>query len=318
MADVTDAALVAAFDAALDAAGFGTPDVDAAAVAEAVRQLFDQHSGLRGDRQTEARLALLNPSLQVPASSVPTPLVATIDTPNGSDQPPAAQTPTQAVSNAIVASRFHVVTNQVGAPHDGFSENYAGDRELDGNRPIAVLVGQETAFWLTGLPADVTHSEILGAIRNTGRVYQLHINRPTGEHRYPAARLFFFSRDAAAAFEQNTENGFYVRNQRVRLDINRFNLQVFPLRRSRVLLIRGPAWLVSWEALQALLAPPNIRYYDIDRVFPLRAQRGGRMLLEVHFASFRAQAESAAVVVRRNWTRFGVSVQFGRDPCGDA
>ncbi|KAK5659341.1 hypothetical protein OQA88_1434 [Cercophora sp. LCS_1] len=199
-----------------------------------------------------------------------------------------------------------------------WSANYRGDQSRVSNIPADVQAGENISFWIRGLPETVTHSEILDRIRQTGRVYHLVINGPTDEHHTAAARLTFFSRQAAVTFADATMRGFWVRGYRTQVREDRIGVleRVYG---SRVIVITGPIHLVNWASLRALLVPPRLRFYHLDRVLPLRETRHPDLVeLEVHFASFRAQAEAASVIVRREWRPLGVTVRFGDDPCGNS
>jgi len=81
----------------------------------------------------------------------------------------------------------------------GFSPNYRGNPDLERNRSAAIPPDHNCSLFVTGLAPTTTTGELLGAIRDVGRVYATHINgpEPTRGHMTCAAKVVFFERAAA-------------------------------------------------------------------------------------------------------------------------
>ncbi|KAK4102839.1 hypothetical protein N658DRAFT_326356 [Parathielavia hyrcaniae] len=77
----------------------------------------------------------------------------------------------------------------------GVSPNYRGDCRMARNRPANIPADQNCSVWITGLPPNVTTNELLGAIRDTGRIWASVIHPPRNptwmDPRGPAARFVF-------------------------------------------------------------------------------------------------------------------------------
>ncbi|KAK1830983.1 hypothetical protein QBC39DRAFT_259705, partial [Podospora conica] len=198
---------------------------------------------------------------------------------------------------------------------------YLGDPRLAENYSADIPMEQSTSLFIKDLPADVTIPQILGAIRKTGKVYSLFLNPPTPPHTGSAAKLCFFTREAAATFFGNTRGGFLVNGHMATVIWNRVLLaeHVGPQydEASRVVIVQGPKDLVNAETIADIIAK-EIRLYDlvlvIETDYTLVTSKG-YWELEVHFGSFRAQGHSAFIVLNRALGEKGVKVSYGPDPC---
>ena len=215
-------------------------------------------------------------------------------------------------------------TNIVAAPNPAattMSAKYRGDPRLKDNYSAAISPGQSTSLFIKNLLADITVAQIFAHIRSTGKVYSLHINPPTPPHYGCAAKISFFAREAAAKFYNNTRGGFSVGGHHRAIVVwNRVLVAEHVGGRwdeaSRVVIVRGPREVVSRETVTNIIHR-EIRLYDLamvcETVYP--ALVDGFVELEMHFSSFRAQAQSAHIVLNRALRRKGVKISYGVDPC---
>jgi len=198
------------------------------------------------------------------------------------------------------------------------SDNYKGDLWIKRNHSAPITEEENCSFYLRGLPADVKITDILAAIRNTGKVWQCHVNPPTGPHRHSAAKLTFFTRESAQKFYADNKNGFSVGSHLADVLWNRIRVpeQIGgTAQKSRVVRIRGPWTFVNSDNIRRIL-DEGMKFYDVEKA--RQSVFGLEMVLELHFGSFRAQAEAAEILVQREalLKRInGVSIQFGIDPC---
>lgn len=202
-----------------------------------------------------------------------------------------------------------------------FSPNYQGNRALQRNAPANIPDNENCSLWLTNLPVDTTHHELLGALRGTGgRVYAVVINLPNpmlGQTR-AAAKVVFFERQAAATVHQRANEfggGLRVRGHEVRVGWNRVkSAAVEHPYRSRVLLIVGEPSFVNADALTAFFESKFV--FQMDEIVTHSVGVPGWLpsAVEYRFGSFRCQAESARIALLREKGHLCKSV-FVRDPC---
>jgi len=203
------------------------------------------------------------------------------------------------------------------------SNNYLGNRRLARNRSAPIVQNENCSLWMEHLPADVTHSEILGQIRNVGKIYQLHINAPNHNRTTRAAKITFFTRQSASAFYQATRGGFYVRPHSApgaSVEWNRVLVAEQVGRRalrSRVVVITGPTAFVNVHTIRGVLNSSNDYYYNIDRVYQ-RTHGATYRTIQLHFSSCRAEAEGAVALLHRAIAAngmMGCRMTYGTDPC---
>ena len=205
------------------------------------------------------------------------------------------------------------------ANNNDSNENYQGDASNPRNMSADIPEEDNCSFFITGLPSDLTMTELLGSLRNTGKIFQVTLNPPTGDFGTAAAKVIFFRKEDARRFLHQTHraSGFRVRDVLAQVKRNRIRVaeQKPPYSDfSRVVIIRGPAALVDMERSIRPILDERIRSYDIETY---RAERVGRNEAEltICFGSCRAQAHGARIVIGRELGRRGVTVEFGRDPC---
>ncbi|KAI6370100.1 hypothetical protein MCOR25_004271 [Pyricularia grisea] len=225
---------------------------------------------------------------------------------------------------------------------NGFSPNYQGDTSLANNRSANIPESESCSLFILGLPPTLTTTQLLGAIRNTGRVWASHINmpEPSRGHTTCAAKVIFFERAAAQRFyaAHQPHNGGFVTDPSsglppARVLWNRIRSAEVGAsnttaggggggpgsggNKSRVLLIYGPKRLVNEPSLTAYFA--SKMEFQIDRAFELAScvdlVTGQVMVLfEYRFGSFRCQAEAAKMSLSREF-KDEIKVWYGDDPC---
>ncbi|KAK4444914.1 hypothetical protein QBC34DRAFT_307968 [Podospora aff. communis PSN243] len=198
----------------------------------------------------------------------------------------------------------------------GFSPFYKGDTDILRNRSAEIPAEENCSLFITGLSPTTTTPQLLGAIRNVGRVYATHINGPEPDrgHMTCAAKVVFFERAAAERFYARFHTGFHIPahpNHTGRVVWNRIrSAEVDPNgRKSRVLLISGPKALVNETALRAYLSTKI--QYQVEAVIPLH-HATQRALIEFRFGSYRCQAEAARMALAREFKEYGVFCEFGK------
>ncbi|KAK0722058.1 hypothetical protein B0T26DRAFT_701176 [Lasiosphaeria miniovina] len=255
------------------------------------------------------------------------------------------------VFEPMVLRPHHTLSSQeaLGMMIQGFSPRYKGDPLLERNRSAAIPPDANCSLFVIGLAPDLTTRDLLAAIRDTGRVYATHINPPemSRGHATSAAKIIFFERAAAERFYNRfAADGFLPGNTGAlsttipttndpntlpttasapfysgRVVWNRIRSAETDAGgcKSRVLLISGPAALVSEPVLHAYFS--SKMEYQVDEVRHLGFadmgdQSGGhRALVEFRFGSYRCQAEAARMALSREFKEYGVVCEFGRDPC---
>ncbi|CAJ2501872.1 Uu.00g047250.m01.CDS01 [Anthostomella pinea] len=82
-------------------------------------------------------------------------------------------------------------------PHRRFEErfnpNYRGNPGDPLNQSVGIPLHMSTSLWVTGLPGDCTVHELLEPIRNIGKVYFVHINRPLATIPTSAAKIVMWT-----------------------------------------------------------------------------------------------------------------------------
>lgn len=202
----------------------------------------------------------------------------------------------------------------------GFSQNYRGDISVERNRSANIPDDMNCAVFITGLPPTIDVASLLGASRNTGRVFATVINTPMADAYRPtcAAKVVFFDRVGAERFYHQHGPGMRIPgypNYVGRVVWNRVRSAPFegPSYHSRVLVITGPLQFVNPDSLTVYFRSKFI--FDIDGIFDRGMTQDGRRIVEYRFGSYRCQAESAKMALSREWVANGVEVKFGRDPC---
>ncbi|RKU48901.1 hypothetical protein DL546_008782 [Coniochaeta pulveracea] len=205
---------------------------------------------------------------------------------------------------------------------NGFSPNYMGNIHIDKNKSANIPESENCSLWLTKLPPNLTYTDLLAVIRDVGRVYQTHINRPQPDkgHHTSAGKIVFFDRASAERFfERFADSGLVFPGYpgfTGRVAWNRVLAAAVDgpgtKELSRVLLISGPKEMVTAEYLTQYFR--SKLDFNIDCII----DHGGddyRATVEYRFGSFRCQAESAKMAVTREMARHNVQVWFWTDPC---
>ncbi|KAF3014218.1 hypothetical protein E8E14_008251 [Neopestalotiopsis sp. 37M] len=220
--------------------------------------------------------------------------------------------------------------HQTGRPTIYNSNNYKGNPRLPGNQSADILEEDSCALWITNLNLDPAraYSQLLGAIRDCGKVYACFINcpDPMSGHSTFAAKLVFFDAGGAKKLRSRALRGEFVVNGYV--PVVRYNrirtASQPPGPESRVLHIEGPSDIISQDKLDWLFNG-NFQFETED--VRILSEDAGRRRLEWRFGSFRCQAASAKKLIeeRRRAARgeprsilasWGhVNVFYGLDPC---
>ncbi|KAF4817322.1 hypothetical protein CGCTS75_v012419 [Colletotrichum tropicale] len=205
----------------------------------------------------------------------------------------------------------------------GISPNYAGDPTIERNRSADIPDSENCALWITFLPPDVTHREILAEIRNMGRIWSVVISgpEPAKNHYTAAAKVVFFELGAAQKFYAmscNPARRFKVRGHVTKVELNRIKTAQDNRRNnSRVLRIKGRPDVVNKDALTAYFKQKIT--FEVDEVITI-VMNEDMGDVEYRFGSFGNQAELAYLALQREYDVGGIhspywEVQYGHDPC---
>ncbi|KAH0438156.1 hypothetical protein CcaCcLH18_03423 [Colletotrichum camelliae] len=205
----------------------------------------------------------------------------------------------------------------------GISPNYAGDPTIERNRSADIPDSENCALWITFLPPDVTHREILAEIRNMGRIWSVVISgpEPAKNHLTAAAKVVFFELGAAQKFYAmscNPARRFKVRGNVTKVELNRIKTAQDNRRNnSRVLRIKGRPDVVNKDALTAYFKQKIT--FEVDEVITI-VMNEDMGDVEYRFGSFGNQAELAYLALQREYDVGGIhspywEVQYGHDPC---
>jgi len=215
----------------------------------------------------------------------------------------------------------------------GCSLNYNGEPENPRNLSANIPHSENCSLWLTGLPADVSYTELFVRLRGTGKIFATYINHasPENGHVTSAAKVTFFSFASAQALfnkfgRPESTRVARLRGRTVTVRMNRIKVSEYQTHGfgwedeagnepSRVLIITGPRLLVDVASLMAYFSQRF--FFELDQVVPL--QEGDIRSYELRFASFYCQARSAylALVKEPFFAQMGVTVRYGPDPCGE-
>ncbi|KAK4040355.1 hypothetical protein C8A01DRAFT_35593, partial [Parachaetomium inaequale] len=233
------------------------------------------------------------------------------------------------------------------------SANYRGDAAVASNRSADIPEEENCSVWMEGLPRNVTTYQLLGAIRNIGRVWQTHTVRPSGHHVTAAAKVTFFTAAAAQLMIARSRGGIRVQGYLATVLYNRTRVAepAEPADHTRVLtflerannragfvvdnlrararpdhnpvaeggdsgdpsVVAGPREIVTEQYMVAYFSR---RFeYKLDQIDPLVLGRSINVL-EFRFGSYRCQAQWAWRNIRDDphLAGRGVRVKFERDP----
>ncbi|RFN44451.1 hypothetical protein FIE12Z_11310 [Fusarium flagelliforme] len=210
---------------------------------------------------------------------------------------------------------------QVEAEVNIFSNNYKGEHTMRNASAMNLAPEENCALWLTNLPPDVTHNQLLAQIRNVGRIWCTVINEPDYErHDTAAAKVVFFTPGPAQLLlSKSLTQGLEVSGYPVRVTHNRVKYGEQPMvgAASRVLIITGKSTFVNAENLTEFFKERFV--FEIDEITPLIVQpsrvKGGRSVIEYRFGSFRCQAQMGKMALEKDRPLGFEKVEFGEDPC---
>ncbi|KAM5523617.1 hypothetical protein FOXYSP1_13960 [Fusarium oxysporum f. sp. phaseoli] len=202
-----------------------------------------------------------------------------------------------------------------------FSDNYKGEHNTRNASALSLTPEQNCALWLTNLPPDVTHHELLGQIRNVGRIWCSVINEPDWQrHETAAAKVVFFTPGPAQLLlSKSLTQGLSVRGFPVRVTHNRvkYGEQAIMGPASRVLIITGKSTFVNPSCLTEFFEERFV--FEVDEITELIVQgdasKGGRSVVEYRFGSFRCQAQMGKMALEKDRPQGFEKVEFGEDPC---
>ncbi|KAJ6788728.1 hypothetical protein PWT90_03926 [Aphanocladium album] len=202
-------------------------------------------------------------------------------------------------------------------PSTRFSDRYHG-MHTESNASAEHLTPEENAsLWVTNLPPDITHHELLGQIRYIGRIWCCFINGPDGmKHTTAAAKIVFFRPSAAQRMLQHSiVEGLKIRGFRAKVTQNRIKTGETIARGdddSRVLIVTGQTHFVNERTLTEYFTQRFV--FQLDEVKEL-IKGGGRAVLEFRFGSYRCQAQMGKISLEKDRPLGFEKAEFGEDPC---
>lgn len=198
-----------------------------------------------------------------------------------------------------------------------FSINYRGEHNSRNASSRDLAPELNCALWITKLPADVTHHELLSSIRNIGRIWCAVINEPDFErHLTAAAKVVFFSPESAQLLlDFSLSKGLVIRGLQAKVTHNRVKngAQSSVGNVSRVLIITGKSSFVNETSLTAFFESKFV--FQMDEVVPLITNVSGRSVIEYKFGSYRCQAQMGKMALEKDEPEGFEKVEFGPDPC---
>lgn len=211
----------------------------------------------------------------------------------------------------------HLNHHQYG-PLPSFSSRYCG-KHVDSNASADhLLPEQNCALWLTNLPPNITYSQLLGSIRNFGRIWCTYINEPNQrEHVTAAAKVVFFSPQAASAFVQacwSSASPLLIHGYHIKVAYNRIKYpeKSYAQGESRVLIVVGHPSFVNEDALLVFFRARFI--FQTDRIRTLW-YTPTCAVVEFSFGSYRCQAQMGMMALEKDRPAGFEKVYYGEDPC---
>ncbi|KAF4979587.1 hypothetical protein FZEAL_4216 [Fusarium zealandicum] len=202
-----------------------------------------------------------------------------------------------------------------------FSGNYRGEHSMRNASVEALAPELNCALWLTNLPPDVTHRQLLSQVRNVGRIWCTVINAPDwSRHTTAAAKVVFFTpAPAQLLLSKSLTQGLDVNGYKVKVTHNRVKYAEEPLigNASRVLIVTGKTTFVNPESLTEFFKARFV--FEVDEITELIVQgnlhTGGRSVIEYKFGSFRCQSQMGKMALEKDRPDGFEKVEFGPDPC---
>lgn len=198
-----------------------------------------------------------------------------------------------------------------------FSPRYHGMHTENNASVESLAPDQNCALWLTNLPSDITHAELLSAIRNMGRIYATYINYPDYvTHNTSAAKVVFFTPEAAQKLLSHVTPAtpMVIRGYQVKVALNRIKYARNSTEQgeSRVLIITGNKAFVNERSLTAYFEERFA--FQIDCAQTL-IEHGDRAVVEYKFGSYRCQAQMGMKALLLDRPAGLEMVEYGKDPC---
>jgi hypothetical protein len=174
------------------------------------------------------------------------------------------------------------------------------------------------ALFVLNLHPRARHTDLLGSIRNCGRVFSCWINRPIANHPDNAAKLVFTTRDGAEKFlnQARSSKGIHILGKRIKVLWNRHKYSGSQIQdQSRVVRINGPVRYVNRGCLREYFS--KLFLYHTCAVFEGPVLPDGTRHIDWHFGSILAQAVSAKMAIEREprFQEVGVTAEYLPDPC---
>ncbi|KAF4472451.1 hypothetical protein FALBO_639 [Fusarium albosuccineum] len=293
----------------LDAQSPTTPGTPFRQLAESP-QLPQLHGMNLSQNLNNERLSSLIPSTPPGFASIPQPI-----SPTRGFRPMAAITQNQRSSVDRTEREITPADPTI------FSGNYRGEHSIRNASVEALAPEENCALWLTNLPPDVTHQQLLAQIRNVGRIWCTVINAPDySRHNTAAAKVVFFTpQSAQILLSKSLTRGLEVNGYRVKVTHNRVKYREEPPlgNATRVLIITGKSTFVNRETLTEFFKERFV--FEVDEIIELivqgQAHTGGRSVIEYKFGSFRCQAQMGKMALEKDRPEGFEKVEFGPDPC---
>lgn len=206
----------------------------------------------------------------------------------------------------------------------GFSKKYKGNWRDPRNKSANVPIEKSTSLFLTNLHPEVTYDMLFGSIVRagpTGKVYICHIIQPEGDHSTAAARIVYFTREAAEKLMrlcnegEVSVGGFLADAEWNRIKaVEQLNKST---QGSRVLLITGNSLFVNERSLRGFFGDMGITFQveDVLNVSYTGYPPNQTKTMEWRFARLQGQAINIMAALRRDHPE--VKVSYGADPCDD-
>lgn len=199
--------------------------------------------------------------------------------------------------------------------------NYKGDLAARENRDANIDESQNCKTYVRLLPPRVTPAQLLGSIRNCGKVKACHINGPNELNPNTSdAAITFFDRASAEAFVR-LNGTFRVGGAQAAVPQIRWNRQkVAPENdsgKSRVLRITGNREFVNLDSLEAYFRSKF--EYQVEKVVTVWTGPGMQQM-DWYFSGWYPQAMAAKMALDNEYpnipgNRIGIHVEIRPDPC---
>jgi len=220
----------------------------------------------------------------------------------------------------MIAKKLNVGRNR--------NSNYQGTITTFDILNSITLEEENTALYMTGLPADVITKEVYAHIKH-GAIHSSSLMPPKSQaHQYSAMRLVFMTHSGAKAFLNQTLSiqGVQIRGRRIKAFWNRERVGPAGLERyrhmSRVLRIEAPTDDMDMEGTVLPLLKQSIRFELISKSQTIATTRHGaeKKVIVLEFSSIRGQADAAYVLLKQLRQASAerpddIIISFEKDPC---